>query len=71
MDDSIDEYNHRIFTELIELMKRDPSCINYVSHLMVVVQSLERIADHVTNICESAVFIVEGASPKSSWSAQR
>ncbi|HOC94205.1 MAG TPA: phosphate signaling complex protein PhoU [bacterium] len=70
MDDSIDEYNHRIFTELIELMKRDPSCINYVSHLMVVVQSLERIADHVTNICESTVFIVEGASPKSSWSAR-
>jgi phosphate transport system protein len=64
MDSAIDDYNHKIFRELVELMIKDPSCINYVTHLMVVVQSLERIADHVTNICERIIFIATGDLPK-------
>ena len=65
MDDEIDEYNHSIFTELVGFMTKDPGCINYVTHLMIVVQSLERIADHVTNICERIIFVVTGDLPKS------
>jgi len=64
MDSAIDEYNHKIFSDLVQYMIKDPSCINYVSHLMVVVQSLERIADHVTNICERIIFIATGDLPK-------
>ncbi len=65
MDSAIDDYNHKIFRELVQYMIKDPACINYVSHLMVVVQSLERIADHVTNICERIIFIATGDLPKS------
>lgn len=65
MDDQIDEYNHKIFGDLVELMVKDPGCINYVSHLMVVVQSLERIGDHVTNICERIIYVATGVLPKS------
>jgi phosphate transport system protein len=64
MDDAVDEYNNRIFAELIGFMIKDQSCINYVSHLMVVVQSLERIADHVTNICERIIYLATGKLPK-------
>lgn len=64
MDGAIDDYNHKIFRELVQYMIKDPTCINYVSHLMVVVQSLERIADHVTNICERIIFIATGDLPK-------
>ncbi len=64
MDSAIDDYNHKIFRELVDYMVKDPACISYVSHLMVVVQSLERIADHVTNICERIIFIATGDLPK-------
>lgn len=65
MDDEIDEYNHKIFAELVSIMNKDASSINYVSHLMSVVASFERIGDHVTNICERIVFIKTGILPKS------
>ena len=64
MDDEIDVYNHKIFRELVDYMIKDPASINYVAHLMVVVQSLERIADHVTNICERIIYIATGDLPK-------
>jgi phosphate transport system protein len=64
MDDAIDEYNHTIFAELVEYMRRDHESISYASHLMVVVQSLERIADHVTNICERIIYVSTGKLPK-------
>jgi phosphate transport system protein len=64
MDDEIDDYNQKIFAELIDFMIKDQSCINYVSHLMIVVQSLERIADHVTNICERIIYLATGKLPK-------
>lgn len=65
MDDEIDEYNHKIFGDLVEYMVKDPECIGCVSHLMVVVQSLERIGDHVTNICERIIYVSTGVLPKS------
>ena len=64
MDDEIDAFNHKIFKELSSYMIKDSSCVNYVSHLMVVIQSLERIADHVTNICERIIYISTGGLPK-------
>lgn len=65
MDDEIDDYNHKIFVELVSIMNRDASSIDYVSHLMSVVASIERIGDHVTNICERIIFIKTGILPKS------
>lgn len=65
MDDEIDEYNHKIFIELVSIMNRDGSSIDYVSHLMSVVASIERIGDHVTNICERVIFIKTGMLPES------
>ena len=64
MDDSIDDFNHKIFAELVEIMIRDREVINYVSQLMVIVQSLERVADHVTNICERIIYVSTGVLPK-------
>lgn len=64
MDEAIDDYNHKIFTDLVSYMVKDHECIGYVSHLMVVVQSLERIADHVTNICERIIYVATGVLPR-------
>jgi len=66
MDDEIDDFNHKIFKELVSIMNKDASSINYVSHLMSVVASVERIGDHVVNICERIIFIQTGAVPQKS-----
>jgi phosphate transport system protein len=68
LDDEIDEYNRKIFTELVDFMIKDSKVVGQVSHLMSVVHSLERIADHVTNICERIIFVSTGVPPKADHS---
>ena len=41
-------------------MIEDPATITRCLHWMVVAKSLERIADHATNIAEEAVYLFEG-----------
>jgi phosphate transport system protein len=41
-------------------MTDDLSSINRAVHLILISRSLERIADHATNIAEDVVYMVEG-----------
>lgn len=59
-DDEIDAYFKKIFTELIELMKKDKASISQATHLLLVAQYLERIGDYTTNICEWIVYMAAG-----------
>ena len=59
-DDRADELFHRIYNELIEMMKCDPKTICCGVELLFVIKHLERIADYVTNICEMVIYMVEG-----------
>lgn len=45
---------------LLGLMRASPEAVERAQHLMVVSKSLERIADHATNIAEEAVYLHEG-----------
>jgi phosphate transport system protein len=38
----------------------DPSVVQRMMYLLRIAYTLERVADHCTNICERVVFIVEG-----------
>jgi phosphate transport system protein len=59
-DDSVDRLRHEIERQMIALMQRDPSTVaNALDHL-VVARSLERIADHATNIAEDVIFMTQG-----------
>ncbi len=60
-DGEIDALNKQLNRELISYMLEDPKKITRSLHLMVISKSLERIADHATNIAEEAVFLQEGA----------
>lgn len=59
-DDDVDRLRDGVYTELIATMRRDPALVEAAIHLMFVARSLERIADHATNIAEDVIYLVRG-----------
>lgn len=59
-DDEVDMLFDQVRRELISYMIEDPKKITGAQHLTFVARYLERIGDHITNLCESVVFMVTG-----------
>jgi phosphate transport system protein len=59
-DDAIDETRDSIYRKLVSCMQQDPRSVPQGIDLIFVARSLERVADHATNIAEDVVFLVEG-----------
>ena len=59
-DDFVDDLNEQLFRELLSFMLENPMTITRAIRLTFVAKSLERIADHATNISELVVYMVEG-----------
>jgi phosphate transport system protein len=59
-DDDVDALHKQIFRELLLMMMENPRTINQATNLLFVSRSLERIADHATNISESVIYLVCG-----------
>ena len=59
-DDIVDGLYLQLFNELLGDMRDDPDHIKQVSALLLVGKYLERLADHITNICEEIVFMCTG-----------
>ncbi|TVR91364.1 MAG: phosphate transport system regulatory protein PhoU [Spirochaetaceae bacterium] len=55
-DDEIDALNNQLYRLLIGIMQEHPETIEKGIELMMVNRFLERLGDHVTNICEWIVF---------------
>lgn len=60
MDDEIDEIYKNIFNELIPMMTRDQKVITQATQFLFICKFLERVADHVTNVCEWTIYLVTG-----------
>jgi phosphate transport system protein len=58
-DDEVDDLKDQLFRELLTYMMADPGTIERALALILVSRSLERIADHATNIAEDTIFIIE------------
>jgi phosphate transport system protein len=58
-DKEVDALNKQIYRTLAQQMIDDPETIGRCLSLMVVSKSLERIADHATNVAEEVVFLCE------------
>ncbi|MFZ5352653.1 MAG: phosphate signaling complex protein PhoU [Bacillota bacterium] len=58
MDDEVDALYSQIFRELLVIMMEDPKKITQATHFLFVSKYLERVADHVTNICERIIYAV-------------
>lgn len=59
-DDAVDKERHRLQKQLVNLMQRDPSSIQTAVDYVIIARSLERIADHATNIAEEVIFLAQG-----------
>jgi phosphate transport system protein len=59
-DDEIDGLYHRIFDEVLELMRAEPANVERGTRILFAAHYLERIGDRVTNIAEDVVFLATG-----------
>lgn len=59
-DNEVDALFDQVRRELITYMIEDPKTIKNASHLTFVARYLERCGDHITNICESIVYMATG-----------
>ena len=59
-DDAVDSLRTASYHELVSFMEQDPENIRQALDLLNIIRSLERIADHSTNIAEDVLFLVKG-----------
>jgi len=58
-DSEVDDLNHQLQRELASYMVERPTTISRALALMTISKSIERIADHETNIAEEVVYLYE------------
>lgn len=59
-DDDVDKLYKLLFTKILSLIQKHENLIYTGSQLLFVIKYLERVADHVTNICEWTIFQRKG-----------
>jgi phosphate transport system protein len=59
-DNAVDKARKIIQTQLTDLMQRDTATIHRALDYLIIARSLERIADHATNIAEDVIFLAQG-----------
>lgn len=58
-DSEVDQLNKQLYRELSSFMIERPDTISRALELMFISKSLERIADHATNIAEEMVYLAQ------------
>ena len=59
MDKQVDALHKEISRTLARQMAEDPQAIGRCLNLIIAAKSLERIADHATNVAEEVVYLCE------------
>lgn len=59
-DDEVDELYITIYKELLNYIHEDKTHMDQIISLLFIGRFLERIADHVTNVCEHSIFMING-----------
>lgn len=62
-DESVDKMYTQIFMDLIATSTAKPELSAACTHLVFIARSLERIGDHITDIAEEILFVVNGVFP--------
>ena len=60
MDDQVDILYRSLFGEMFKKMAKDEDMINKGAQILFVSKYLERVGDHLTNICEWIIFSKKG-----------
>ncbi|HWD18859.1 MAG TPA: phosphate signaling complex protein PhoU [Verrucomicrobiae bacterium] len=58
-DKEVDALNRQLYRELSSFMVENPATITRCLNLMTISKSLERVADHATNIAQEVVYLCE------------
>lgn len=58
LDDDMDGLYKQIFRELLFIMMEDPRTVHQATNFLLISRYLERIGDHVTNVCERIIHTV-------------
>ncbi|MDR2632332.1 MAG: phosphate signaling complex protein PhoU [Treponema sp.] len=59
LDDRIDEEHKALTEETLRLMQEHPQLVKKAVRLLRTSGFLERLGDHITNICEGVIYMVE------------
>ena len=61
LDDKIDEEHKALTEEILALMMEKPKLVKSAARLLKLSGYMERLGDHITNICEGIIFMVKGS----------
>ncbi len=61
LDDAVDKLNRTAYVAMLNVMREQPHLTVQALNTLVIARSLERVADHATNIAEDVIFWVRGA----------
>ena len=64
LDDDIDDEEDRAIRQAIDRIRNDAERVSQEIDLIFIAQSLERVADHATNIAEDVILVVESLNLK-------
>ena len=59
-DEAIDDLYQQVVNRILQAMRDDSRTVEQAAQLLLIARFLERLGDHVTNICEWIVFIETG-----------
>ncbi len=59
-DDKVDDFKDEVFLDLLGRMTSTPQTTPRALSLILISRSLERVADHATNIAEEVIFVAQG-----------
>jgi phosphate transport system protein len=74
MDDAVDQMNRSAYKTLTRVMEEQSHLAPQALNALMICRSLERVADHATNIAEDIIFWIQGADvrhPKSVAAASK
>lgn len=60
LEDEVDQYSGETYKKLTTYLSEHPEETNQLVQLLFVNRYLERTADHITNIAESAAYLIKG-----------
>ena len=60
LDYKIDDEHKALREEMLKLMKKKPELVKAAARLLKLSGYMERMGDHITNICEGIIFMIEG-----------
>jgi phosphate transport system protein len=61
LDDKIDQEHKALTDEVLSFIKEQPQSVKSAARLLRLSGYMERLGDHITNICEGIIYMIEGS----------